>query len=651
MFTWDDKYRWEFSPAGYTDADSGPAITGAKMFRGGRFLNAVRESAQNGADAKAPDLPSDTPVRMLYELLYVDRSEIPGADRLADVIDKGYEYISSIPNAKLDDVKSLKAASDKYLRSMERIPVLKISDFNTVGLKDDRFDKLLKMEGITNKGDQDSGGSFGFGKYAPFLLSTVNTILYATLTSDGKYLFQGRSLQATFVDGKVKMKGNSLYGYEDVTAHTFNPIEDIDAVPAVFKRDEYGTDLYILCFEPCDDWIDQMAICALENFFYSVHTNKLEFVFRDGTKEVLISKNNLPEMMEEYSAIYEHNYSGEASFTRFTAPAYWKVLTDSRTVEETQANFRNKGEVKLFILLGDDVEGRSVLEMRSLGMKIQEDTSFKRLPPFNGVLIATGAGKESADFRGNISKFLLKMESPAHNSWLLEDVEIEDIKTEAKLVINELHSWIRAAVKKQLPEDDGTPVDAFGLRKILPDVATPGAEKLEEDAVFTFKPRPVATEVVKEKKPSKKTPSTGGGHGEGPVPGPGPGPGPGPEPGPGPGPGPGPSPKPDPQKKRIVPVALKSKTSPYIANTKRYKISVIPAADANPLLLQIKISGDDSSTFDSVVTGAWTDGEKLAINNGLVLVPNAKRNQKVTCEVALSENEGCALEVTAYVKK
>ena len=653
MFAWNEKYHWEFSPAGYTDPDCGPAITGAGIFRGGKYLNAVRECAQNGADAKAPDLPADVPVKMTFELLYIDKTDLPGVSRLADVIDKGYEYINSI-NAKVDDVESLKAASDRYLRRESVIPVLKISDYNTVGLKDDRFEKLLRMEGITNKKDQDSAGAFGYGKYAPFLLSTVNTILYATLTSDGKYLFQGRSLQATFVDGNVKMKGSSLYGYEDVDAHTFNPITDYNDVPDVFKRQECGTDLYVLCFEKCDDWIDQMVICALENFFYSVYSNRLEFEFSDSNTRIQITKSNLNELIERYRVIYEQKYSEVDGFTRFTAPVYWKVLNDQRKVVDIKSNFRNKGEVKLFILMGDDVEGRSVLEMRSLGMKIQEDPKeFRGLPPFNGILIATGAGKETADYGGNISKFLLKLEGPAHDSWVLDNVKIENIKGEAQKVIDELHSWIREVVKKQLPADDGSPVDAFGLSRILPDVTTQGEERIKEDAVFTFKPCPISPEVVREKKPSGKRTSSGRGQGDGPVPGPGPNHGPGPKPGPGPNPGlgPGPSPTPDPQKERVFPVMLKSKNSPYIANSKRYRVSVISEKDADPLLLQIKISGDDSSSFESVVTGAWYEGQKLPIYNGLIAVPHVKRNNKVICEVALTENEGCALEVTAYAKK
>ncbi len=653
MFEWKDKYHWEFSSAGYTDPDRGPAITGAKMFRGGRFLNTVRETAQNGADAYDPDLPAGTPVRMVYEYLTVDRADLPHADRLSDVIDKGYEYISSIPNAKLDDVKAIKDACDRLLKNQDKIPVLRIGDYNTVGLKDDRFDKLLRMEGITNKNDEDSGGSFGFGKYAPFLLSAVNTILYATLTKDDEFLFQGRSLLATFKDNGQRMQGNSLFGYENVEEKTFNPVDNIEDVPSVFQRREYGTDLYVLCFERADDWMDQMAICALENFFYSIYSKKLEFEFKDGDKSLIITDNNLPALMSYFKDVYDEKYNNESSHLHFTAPAYWKVLNDPRTVTDIKENFRNKGEVKLHILMGEDIEGRSVLEMRSLGMKIREDSSFRRLPNFNGVLIATGAGKEEEGYEGNISKFLLQMESPAHNSWSLEDVVKKEILGEAELVLSDMHTWIREFVKKQLPPDDGTPIDAFGLSKILPDVTTQGNEQIEESAVFRFEPLPITPEVSKTPQKKRKKAELGSSHGDGPIPGPGPGPGPGPQPGPGPIPGPGPSPgpTPDPEKNKLVPIPLKSKTCPYNKSKERYKVSFVSTSDANPLLLQVNISGDDSSIFETSVTGAWKNAMKLRLKDGMIVIPDVKKNDKVTIEVALSDREGFALEVTGFVKK
>ena len=105
------------------------------------------------------------------------------------------------------------------------------------------------------------------------------------------------------------------------------------------------------------------------------------------------------------------------------------------------------------------------------------------------------------------------------------------------------------------------------------------------------------------------------------------------------------------KKTKIVPVIIHSKTSPYISSSKRYKISFVPTKDANPLLLRVEVSGDDASLFGSVVTEAWSGENKLLVQDGFIIIPDVKRNKKVSCEVLLTEKEHCALEVTAYVKK
>ena len=87
MFSWNEKYCWNFSDAGPTVPNQGPAITGTKIFRGGIFKNVVRETIQNSLDAKDENLPEDTPVRVEYELMYLDCSDVPGSEELSRVID------------------------------------------------------------------------------------------------------------------------------------------------------------------------------------------------------------------------------------------------------------------------------------------------------------------------------------------------------------------------------------------------------------------------------------------------------------------------------------------------------------------------------------------------------------------------------------
>lgn len=642
MFTWKNEYCWDFSDEGRSAPDKGPAITGSKMFRGGQYKNVIRETAQNSCDAKDISLSGDVPVKMEFKYIEVDRNDIPDIDSLSSAIDKCYEYMKNMPNAKMDDIEILESANEKYLKKSEKIPVLKISDFNTTGLTPIDYQSLMKNEGITYKTDEDTSGSFGFGKFAPYLLSPVNTILYSSLTDDDRYLFQGRAFLSTFSDSGKRKQGTSLFGVEH--NDKIEPIENMNDVPEVFRRYVKGTDLYILSFEKNDNWMDQMVLSMLENFFFAIYLNKLEATFVDGEECVIVSSDKLNSLMETYENRYQELYHDETDQFVFNAPKYWKVLNDERTVKVVNPDFRNKGEVVLYILTGEDIEDRCVLEMRSSGMKIQEDTNFRRLPEFNGILIATGNGKESSDYKGNISKFLREMESPAHNSWLLEDVKKPEIKTEAEKVISELHNWIRNVVKDQIPEDDGSPVDAFGLSKILPDITETGENTIEEDAIKKFIPIEASSRVKRDSPSARKKKEKRNGFGkkknEDPKP----------------------HPEPDPEKEKknrnnkqreevvLLPVPLNSVHTPYLSERKIYRVSFVPARDCSELLLKLSVYGDDSSKFEASVIDARKNDQPLPIKEDYIVVPNVVKGGKVVCDVLISETSECALEVNAYVK-
>ena len=637
MFIWQDKYYWDFSDEGRSAPDKGPAITGTKMFRGGHFKNVIRETTQNGQDQKNPELPTEIPVRMTFEYLLLDREDIPGVDRLSSVIEKCYSYMKGKPKVKMDDIEILEKANQKYLKASTKVPVLKISDYKTKGLSSMNYESLMNNEGITYDGNEDRGGSFGFGKFAPYLLSPVNTVLYSSKTSDGKYLFQGRALLSTFEEDGDRKQGTSLFGYVSEDGRRILPIDNPQDVPAAFRRDEPGTDLYILGFDRSDDWKDQAVFSALENFFYAIWKDKLEIVIKEGNEQIEINSDTLDTVITEYEEKAKR-YEEYRCF-EFTAPIFWRVLNDPRTVFVSDHDFRKKGEVLLYILMGEDVEGRFVLQMRNSGMKIRIVDNFKRLPPFNGVLIATGAGKETEDYKNNISKFLREMESPAHNSWELEDVKKPEIVGEAKKVIESLHTWIRSTVVDQMPKDDGTPIDAFGLNKILPDVTGSGDSKIEEAAVFNFVPLPVETKEGSKERPAREIIVNGRGK---------------------------PDPDSDPDRKIKHPnnhrnnhpkgkvvakqIRLQKVRTPYLDEKKAYKVSFISPTDADDLLLKINVSGDDSTTFESSATSASSKGKRLQIKDGFIHVPNVKRNEKTALEIVIAESEECALEVKAYVK-
>ncbi len=647
MFSWQDKYHWIFSDAGPTIPDQGPAITGAKIFRGGHFKNVVRETIQNSLDAKDPKLPEDVPVRVVYELMYLERNDVPGSEDLSKVIDLCYEYISSLEDVKLDDIEVLREANDRLLKK-ERIPVLRISDYNTVGLNSKNYTSLMKNEGLTTKTDEDSAGSFGFGKFAPYLLSPVNAILYGSLTENKNFRFIGRAFFSTFrAEGKKKM-GNTLFGELSPGLDETIPIKVADDVPAVFRRGENGTDLYILCFDRTEDWKEQTAISILENFFYAIWQNKLTVILKEGDQVIEFNHENIGDRIEEYDVVYHEKFESEEDSFKFTAPMFWNVI--KKSVPDGPIvfqDFRGKGEILLYLYMGDDIDGKACLRMRNSGMKIEITTRYDGLPSFNAVFVATGTGKKDKDYSGNISKFLRELESPAHDNWAIENITKPAIKHEADLVLKSIHKWIRDEVRKRVPKDDGTPIDIFGLNRILPNVVEEGNEQIEENAVFSFVPIPVDSKEAGGKKKDKPIKKDVNGRGKKPDPNPKPRPEP-------------PEEDEEPKKRRnnhqrekivATPLSIKGIRTPFMPDKKCYRVSVIPEADASVMLLKIRISGDDSAMFDTEVIGAQSGSRRYTVKDGYIHIPSVKAETRYSCDVTLSDMGSYALEVRAYAKK
>ncbi len=181
-----NKASWEFvsTGGGRDDGINNPMI---EQFSGNYNYSLAREVIQNSLDAKPEE--NNEPVTVIFKLEEFSRNEFPGQETLLNVLNAGREYYK-------DDVK----AQDFLLNAItclknDVIPFLKISDFNTTGLKGMDDDKkggwynLVKATGSSPK--LDGGGSFGIGKGAPFAASNLRVVFYSTLKDDGFTKFQG----------------------------------------------------------------------------------------------------------------------------------------------------------------------------------------------------------------------------------------------------------------------------------------------------------------------------------------------------------------------------------------------------------------------------------------------------------------------------
>ena len=422
MFAWDDKYRFIFSDLGASDK-VGVNDVGIGVFKKKPYIGLTKEILQNSTDAPDHSLPTGTPVRVRFELVYIDRDDIPDVERLNSVIHKCYEYY---PNG--DDgvkLKTIQDAADRYLAQPGKVPVLKISDYNTTGLcgvlaeKGSKWSGLVRERSATNK-TGGSSGSFGVGKFAPFTFSSLRTVFYSTKTVDDETAFQGKALLTTFKEDGVLKHNIGLFA--DTTSENFDAVLTADDIAPVFRRDEVGTDIFVLGFEKDSDWMEQSAISVIEYFFYSIFKGNLEVTVAEGDKSITITQSNLGDMIAFFEKYCAEHMKDDVTF-QYTAPVYWKLLCGAHKVIRERFKYGGKdmGEYELYLLTGDDVTEKKAPDMREAGMKSREDAAFRIPMNFTGIFIATGAGAVSLEPEDNISSFLRKCENQAHDDWAADE--------------------------------------------------------------------------------------------------------------------------------------------------------------------------------------------------------------------------------------
>lgn len=680
--SWGKKYAWDFSPLG-NGTKIGVNDAGIGIFKKHPYTGLAKEILQNVIDAKDEDI--DRPAQACFEIIYVNKEDIPGAERLSQVIKLCHDYY----NEGDDGIKTgmLKSSAEQFLDCAEKVPVLKISDYNTRGLTGSKEEKgtnwtgLVRESGATNKSGGASG-SFGVGKYAPFNFSSIRTIIYSTKDKYGEIALQGKTILTTFRDSNdSKLKQNiglfGLSGNEDCKA-----IYDFADIPEVYRRDRQGTDLFVLGCKKEPDWMQQIAISVLNYFFYTIYIGDLEVLIKENDKEIIINKDKLADLMNEYK-----EYCSEKNID-FAAPVFWEVLTSERTKTFTE-NLMGKGEVKLYLIIDPEYADRRILEMRKAGMVIREDNAFRIGAYFHGIFIATGKGSKSEKPEDNINSFLRKCENQAHDTWSKD--EYEDNKEEADRVIRKIHGWILENIKSMMPKIEADNTDAYGLSDLLPNQCDEGDKEQRESAYYVFEPIPIELTSImvkgdeknigdisvsaKEKKEDSEIvifDETGDEAVEGgsqkqrtnkSV---------GPEPHPNSGPNPGPyfdiDPKPNDGgenevmrrkskwengnsgRARLQATPISRVKTPYDNTKKAFRVSFIAGKDVNEGYIDLKIGSDDGYKRNAEVKKAYLSGEELILWKNYIRIPKWQKGEKIVINVELKGTERCQLEVKAYAK-
>ena len=183
-----NKYRWSFPKldGGGVEGMNDP---GVETFKNDIYASLAKEILQNSVDAR---LDKERPVVVKIELFSIDSDQFPNLNEYSSILESCKESWKENRKTKNFFEKAINGLNGQQLK------VLKISDFNTTGLtgskdlknKNSNWVGLVKSLGNSNK-SMGEGGAFGIGKNAPFACSSIRTVFYNTLDTEGIKAFQG----------------------------------------------------------------------------------------------------------------------------------------------------------------------------------------------------------------------------------------------------------------------------------------------------------------------------------------------------------------------------------------------------------------------------------------------------------------------------
>lgn len=437
--------------------DEGLADAGIETFRDAPFAGLARECGQNSIDAATSSSSADNEeqvtVRFLKET--IPTNAVPDITGLRSVIDSCLVRAK----ARMDEKEIQFFERAKTIVNAEKIDLLQVIDEGTTGLigpceSGTPYHALIKAKGVSKKGDDTSGGSFGIGKNAAYAISGLRSVFYSTiytdLSGDNRFLAQGKAI---LVSHKSKSdQEHSATGYWG-EANGFMPAEDMEALPEWLQRTKRGTTVTAVGFLAVENWDSRIAESLVRNFFTAIHNGRV--VFEVGNA-LIIDRESLPRLFADQTLREVAAKRGTEEDLKFSHNLY-RCLTSPES-SRYEMMFPGLGRVKLSILTEDGLEKQVGLIRNGMFITSRFSHFTEKLARFPlqkdfTAIIEPIDNDASANIRS--------MENPRHDELSPERVEDPVRRDVLRAAVNKMNGWIRQQIKKHTtqPPDEEVQLD------------------------------------------------------------------------------------------------------------------------------------------------------------------------------------------------
>ena len=434
---------------------------GINQFKMSPYGKLAREIIQNSYDAK---IEENKKVRVEFRLVKLEKDRIPNLENIKESINASAEYFP-----ESDRLQKFRQNANEKLEK-DTIDVLKISDYNTTGLVgiEERINSawygLIKSSGNSTKSGV-SGGSYGSGKHAAFVFSYFRTILYGTFVKNEGYAFQGKSILCSHKKDGIEKRGIGYWG--KIEENECKPIRNQETMDKFYRRNETGTDLYIIGAKLEEgNWVENIIYSVIENFWKLIVEDKLEVKIVNHEEEINIDSKNV-RGLAQIGKEMNIKIDGHDNFNAY------KFIELNDSIEEVRyGSICSKNDVELKIAKLPQYPEKKILRMRDTEMKINIFSPRKRPVNFIGILIAKGE---------EINRQLRESEPQTHDSWNADNIEDDEDRKKIRETIRRLDEWMNEQIDSLSYVDDVPEFDAEGLDFLnLEDDDSNGIEEIQK---------------------------------------------------------------------------------------------------------------------------------------------------------------------------
>lgn len=438
--------NWVFLPNPGQE-EEGLGHAGIHTFKGSRYPGIARECSQNSLDAAATRADGTyEPVHLVFRQRHLSPNEIPGLTSLRETLLACLEQAKSLGRKK--DIAFFESAIK--LANQSRIPVLSVEDYGTTGLVGPAkpgkpFFALVKSSGVSEKPNDDAGGSFGIGKNAAFAVSGLRTVFYSTLyeTAEKNFqcLAQGKSILVSHNNRAGEpVRATGYWGEKD-----FDPVQDAGKIPDWLRRSQVGTTVASIGFTEEVNWHWQMVESLVRNFFAAISEGAIRFTVHWGEAESIeINDITLAELFGRREVVLAADTAGTSEDLRFSASMF-DALTSSET-KSYEKNFEDVGSFCIRILQSQELP-RRVGILRN-GMYIADNLKHFGHPlarfPLSKDFVAVLAPSNKAT-----SRVIRDMENPRHDELSAGQIDDESRRDRLRRAMKSVGSWIREVIKSE----------------------------------------------------------------------------------------------------------------------------------------------------------------------------------------------------------